>query len=198
MKSDINLLSKRKTKQFSSKNFAIILIGVLFVAGALYAGIALPSQTLSAVKASVTNLDADIQTSSHVETDLMTKTAYNQTLKEQISSLEALTDTQTDIYVYLETIEESLPNAAHLTQMNFSDNEMYIIGIASGDPAIATLCLRLRESGMFESVYLTNSTAISDSETTFTVYGTLPFRLGSDELDYQMQEEAANAAEAGE
>ena len=198
MKSDINLLTKRKTKQFSSKSFAIILIGLLFVVGALYAGIALPSQALSAVKLSVANLDSNIQSSSHVETDLMEKTAYNETLKEQINSLEALTDTRSDIYVYLETVEEALPDAAQLTQMNFSGNEMYIIGIASGDPAVATLCLKLRESDMFESVYLTNSTAMSDSQTSFTLYGSLPFTLGSEDLDDQLQATTPNQTEAGE
>ena len=187
MKSDINLLFKRKTNHFSSKSMAMVLIALFFVAGALYAGIALPSQSLSAVKASVSDLDADIQSTSYVETELIEKTAYNQSLKEQISSLETLTDTRSDIYVYLETLEDSLPADAHLTQLNFSDDEMTVIGIASGDKSIATLCLRLRESDMFNNVYITNSTALNESETTFTLYGILPFTLSSSDITNEME-----------
>jgi Tfp pilus assembly protein PilN len=187
MKNDINLLQKRKTKQLSSQRIVTILVVLLFIAGALFAGIALPSQALSAIKLTVADLDYEIVSSSHIEQELIEKTAQNKALTEQIESLGKLSESKSDVLAYIETVERCLPTEANLTQMNFSEDELNMIGVAKNDAVVAAFSLRLRDTNMFDSVFIINSITIREDLTSFTLKATLPFTLASaDTQDVQL------------
>lgn len=195
MKNDINLLLKRKTKQLSSARIVTALVVLLFIGGALLAAIALPSQALSTIKLAVADLDYEIMSSSHVEQELIEKTAQNASLIEQLESLEQLNTSKSDVLGYIETVERSLPSDANLTQMSFAEDQLNIIGVAKSDAVVATFSLRLRDTNKFDSVFIMNSTTMGEDLTSFTLKATLPFTLSSSDAEDTVQPDNSGSAQ---
>ena len=191
MKNDINLLQKRKTKQYSGKKLATVLLIVALFAALLYAGIALPSRMLSAAQLKSRYLDDELVSQPAIEQELAEKTQYNATLMEQVAGLEVISDAKTDVSQYLEAVESSLPTSARITFLNLSDNIMNISGIAPRDEVLATFALRLQQTELFNDVFILNSVVPSEERTTvFTITVTLPGSLSGSALIMDGSEDA--------
>ena len=180
MKSDINLLFKRRNNNFSARKLAATLIVIAVFAGSLYAGITLPSQALAQARVEVQDLDAKLETSTVTEEDLREKTRYSAFLQEQLDDLTTLSSTESDVSAYLKAIEDALPTSANITSLTVTDDNLNILGTALSDEIVATFCLMLKDCGMFENVFISTSTALSEDEiTAFTLSAKLIEPLGS-------------------
>ncbi|MGE5496202.1 MAG: PilN domain-containing protein [Burkholderiales bacterium] len=181
MKNDINLLYKRRIKTYSGKNIAIALLLIVVIAAGMYAGIAIPSGTISAMKIEAAQLDSHLSSSSETQQDLKDKTQREAVLSLQIAELEAIENSRLDIAKFLSAVEASLPTEANLSSLQFTDEAINLIGTANSDNDISTFCLRLKEQNVFKDVYITNST--SDGQTLgFGITATLPSPLSNIEL----------------
>ncbi len=181
MKNDINLLYKRRIKTYSGKNIAIALLLIVVIAAGMYAGIAIPSGTISAMKIEAAQLDSHISSLSETQKDLMDKTQREAMLSLQIAELEAIDNSRLDIAKFLNAVEASLPTEANLSSLQFTDEAINLIGTANSDNDISTFCLRLKEQNVFKDVYITNST--SDGQAlSFGIIATLPSPLSNIEL----------------
>ncbi len=60
IKNDINLVFKRKSKQYSPKSLAITIVVVTVIGVGVFFGITLPTQNLAATRSAVTNLENEI------------------------------------------------------------------------------------------------------------------------------------------
>lgn len=158
MKSDINLIYKRKTKTYSNKMIlgAVLLIAAL--AAGMYAGIALPSGALNVAKLHSAELDSKLSSSTQTQQQLTALSATKASLLMQKAELDAVNDIKDDVSSYLEAIEKALPASANAYNIVMLQNGISIYGTAEDDSAIATFCLRLREQNIFESVFVTVST----------------------------------------
>ncbi len=181
MKNDINLLYKRKIKTYSSKNVAIGLLLIVLIAAGMYAGMAIPSGTISAMKIEAAQLDSRINSSSETQQDLKDKTQREATLSLQIAELEAIDGSRLDISKFLNAVEASLPTEANLLSLQFTDAAINLLGTANSDKDVSTFCLRLREQNTFKDVYITNSTS-EGQILSFGITATLPSPLGNLEL----------------
>ena len=199
MKSDINLLYKRREKKYSGKKLASFLIVVLFFAGSLYAGIAIPSQALASAKLELAELEGELVTSSFTDQELSERTVYSTSLSEQLEDLTTLSSTKSDITAYLDAIEQSLPIQANLTSLSLSGDRMNLIGVALNDTVVATFCLKLIETGVFEDVYISSTTALDYSyQTSFTLSATLPTSLNSESLIQDTEQDDTSSEEVAE
>jgi Tfp pilus assembly protein PilN len=181
MKNDINLLYKRRIKTYSGKNIVIALLLIVAIAAGMYAGIAIPSSTISAMKIEAAQLDSHISSSSETQKDLMDKTQREAMLSLQIAELEAIDNSRLDIAKFLNAVEASLPTEANLSSLQFTDEAINLIGTANSDNDISAFCLRLKEQNVFKDVYITNST--SDGQAlSFGIIATLPSPLSNIEL----------------
>jgi Tfp pilus assembly protein PilN len=181
MKNDINLLYKRRIKTYSGKNIVIALLLIVAIAAGMYAGIAIPSGTISAMKIEAAQLDSHISSSSETQKDLMDKTQREAMLSLQIAELEAIDNSRLDIAKFLNAVEASLPTEANLSSLQFTDEAINLIGTANSDNDISAFCLRLKEQNVFKDVYITNST--SDGQAlSFGIIATLPSPLSNIEL----------------
>ena len=179
MKNDINLLYKRKKADVSSKKWLKIFAGVVLIAAIVFAGVALPSQSLEALKVQVASLENSLNASTSSNDTLQEKLDYNGSLNEQLSELISLNDSKSDIQTYIDAVEQSLPAEIYIVDLTLSNETMLISGIAPDDTVIASFCLRLRETQLFDDVFLTNSTTLTDT-TSFSLTATLPVSLSSD------------------
>ena len=179
MKNDINLLYKRKQKQYSSKKWAGIMLGVVFFAGALYFGITLPTNNLAATKVQVADLDSKLNENAGIEAQMLEKSVEFRSLEEQLAGLKLISTAKSDVTLYLETIEESVPVEAYITQMSMGDEALDILGVAQSDEILATFMLRLREKNLFSDLYVASTTVMfgTDTTTMFRLTGTLPVSL---------------------
>ena len=192
MKNDINLLQKRKSKQYSGKKLATVLLIVAFFAALLYAGIALPSRMLAAAQLKSRYLENELMSQPAIEIELAEKTQYNATLMDQVAEIEVLSVAKSDVSQYLSAVEASLPTSARITFLNLSGNMLNISGIVTKDEVLATFALRLRETQLFQNVFISSSVLTNeDNSTLFTILATLPSSLsgsaivldGSDETN---------------
>ncbi len=186
MKNDINLLSKRKTKAYSSKKILGIVLLIIFLAGGMYAGIALPSAALRAAKLEAALLEGKLSASSQTQQDLTDKSQRQALLALQLSELKAIDGIRTDVSEYLAAVEKAQPREITLSRLAVSKKIMsisgYLTGFDNGDEIIATFCLRLREQGVFTSVYITNTTTEKSGICTFSLAVVLPLSLDSETL----------------
>lgn len=178
---DINLLVQRSTAKSSIKKWVGLLIAVVFFAGALYAGITIPADSITTARMQITELNDMIQTDSNLELDLIEKRQNRNALSDQLDSLETIAAAKSDILMYIETIEKCLPTQANITQLSIFEQTIDITGIADNDEIIATFYLRLRESNLFLNLYVSTSTVMEDESqmTMFRLTGSLPASLTS-------------------
>jgi hypothetical protein len=178
MKNDINLLYKRKTKKYSSKNITFLLLIIVLIGAVVYAGIALPSGELQALKKEAAEVKNKLSASFVDKQDLANKTGRQNELNSQLAVLTALKESKTDILNYIDVIERSCPSNVIVTQMATSSNYINLLGKADSDRTIALFCLRLREQNMFKSVFLSSSlTSPEYNITSFVITVTLPSPL---------------------
>ena len=179
MKKDINLLYKRKSKQYSGKKLVIIMLAILFIGGALYFGITLPTEALANTKAAVSQLDSKLSENKDLDTQMLEKAREKKVLEEQLEGIKMISSAKSDVSEYVEIIEESLPREALVTQLSMSDESLEILGVAENDEILATFFLRLREKNVFSDLYVVSSTVLlgTDNTTMFRLTGTLPKSL---------------------
>jgi len=184
IKNDINLITKRKSKQYSSKNL-IITIGIVVIVGiGIVLGIMLPTQKLNDTKAAVSRLDNELQQYSglalsaggtQVDSDIdpnagldviyMEKVKKLQEYEDQLESLILISTAESNALAYIEAIEESVPSEVNLTSLSMMGEGVNINGVATGDTALATFCLRLRETGVFSEVLVNSSMVVIKGNT---------------------------------
>lgn len=179
MKNDINLLSIRKNASESAKKRKTILFTILFLS-ILAAGIILPSQTRMTAQARLDKLTNQLSGFSVTQEDVDAKTVQAALTAKQLADLQNLHQSRSDILSYLSGIESAKPSNLRIVQLVLEGNSMTVLGQAENDAALADFCLRLRDSGMFLSVFVETSTALSDEDTSTTVFklfATLPQQL---------------------
>ncbi len=198
MKSDINLLQKKKGKQYSAQKIALMLVFLVFFAGAVYAGFTLPQNALTAAQLKAAGLNRELTGSSGAGDSLSELTQNYLTRSEQLEALTAIDGARSDINGYLEAVEKSLPTSANLSTLTLSGKEMSITGVALSDADVAAFCLRLRETGAFANVFLQNSIALEDYGVTFSLLAELPATLDSSGILPEETEAAESAATAEE
>lgn len=180
MKSDINLLYKRKSNTYSNKKLAAIALLLVVFAVGLYAGITLPSSALKVAKIESAEIENQLTSSSANQQDLTEKTLQEATLGTKLTELTTLNDTKADVLKYIEAIESSQPAVIKMKNVTIHLDSIELIGEADSDKTIALFCLRLREQNIFKDVFLTNSfTSINEGITTFIIEITLPSPLDS-------------------
>jgi Tfp pilus assembly protein PilN len=206
MKHDINLLQRKKVAQYSGKKLGTVLLFVLLFAALLYAGITLPSNSLTSAQIRLADLNNQIADQSTIDQELTEKTQHNATLQEELKQLEALSVTRQDVAKYMEAVESSLPTSASIMSLTISDNAMTITGISPRDEVLATFALRLRQTQAFTSVFVASSTTTgTNSSTMFMISAVLPTPLsdtanvtdGSDSAD-QSNSDDADKADSGD
>lgn len=183
MKSDINLIFKRKTKTYSNKRILAVVLLIALVAGGMYAGIALPLGAKQVIKLEVAELDSKLSSSTQTQQELTQKAEEKARLSLQYTELNALKESKNDVSRYFDAVETSLPSDANASNISISRNIMSICGYAPNDDVIAAFCLRLREQNVFRDVFVTVSTYIKDQETNyFQLEAMLPSSLETEDL----------------
>lgn len=178
MKHDINLLQKKKAPQYSGKKLGMVLLIGLLLIGLLLAGIQLPNRALKDAQLRLADLNQQIANQTAIEQQLAEKTQKNAMLQQELSQLEVLSATREDAAKYVEAVETSLPTSASVTYLNLEGNKMTVSGIAQRADALATFALRLRETQVFASVFITSSvTPEPNAPTSFVVTALLPTPL---------------------
>jgi Tfp pilus assembly protein PilN len=178
MKHDINLLQKKKATQYSGKKLGTILLIVLLLGGLLFAGIKLPIKLLDDAQIRLTALDEQIADQTAIDQKMTEKTQKNAILQQELTQLETLTATRQDVAKYMAAVEASLPTSATITYISLEENTMSISGIVPRDDVLATFALRLRETQVFSSVFVSSSTTPEEnSSTAFTISALLPTPL---------------------
>lgn len=181
MKNDINLLYKRKSKRNMGKKVFAVLFGAAILVGGWYAGITLPAQSLEEAKKEIAKLDEELIESTETSDSMFEKLEHINFLDNQLEGLKRLNIEKSDVSDYIEIVENSLPKGANITQLSLVSDTMNIMGIADNDKTIATFCLRLRETNIFEEVFVYNSKAdLEDGQTsTFMISAILPTSLST-------------------
>ncbi|MBT3318907.1 MAG: PilN domain-containing protein [Clostridia bacterium] len=176
IKNDINLVFKRKTKQYSPKSLAITIVAVTVIGVGVFFGITLPTKNLAATKKAVTNLENEIAQYSALamssgetdemsevpadltlETVLIIKSEKLSSLNEQLDGLKLISTAESNALAYIYAIEESIPGEINIGNLIMNGQTLEIIGISYDDTSLATFCLRLRETGMFTDVFVSTS-----------------------------------------
>lgn len=188
MKTDINLLQKRKGKQYSGKKLATMLLAVVFITGAVYAAFMLPGRALMAARLTISDLNEDLSSPGTGENLAELSEVYAQR-NEQLEALSAIANAKADMNQYIDAVEASLPTSANITYFGASEETIHINGTAQNDEVVASFCLHLRQTSKFSSVFLLSSTLMQDGETAFSIELALPVTLDSPGL---MPEETAD------
>ena len=178
MKNDINLLQKRKGKQYSAQKWVTLALGAVFFVGAVYAGFMLPGSALTAAKLTISDLNYDLSAPGTDENLAELSETYAQR-SEQLEALSAIAGAKSDMKNYLDAVESSLPASANISYLEASNETISINGIAEDDEVIASFCLHLRKTGKFNSVFLLSSTLMESGTTSFTIELELPATLDS-------------------
>lgn len=173
MKNDINLLTIRKITGKDDKKLTYVLFFILF-AVVLAAGIILPSRARDEAEQKLKRLENALSKIT-ITDGTFAETKNNATFAvNQRAQLEALYSSRSDILSYLSVIERSLPQSAVLTHIKFADNYVNISGIAPSDSILAAFCLKLRQSNVFTSVFVSSSSLLSDdTHSMFSLTATL-------------------------
>ncbi len=198
MKNDINLLQKRKNQKFSGQKWAALILVIVLIAGAAYAGITIPSSLRFTAHLAAAKLNSDIQNATGQAGDLSELNSAYAQRKEQLDALATIDTSTSAISEYINAVEQACPTTVNLSLFNASGETIHINGTAASDEDIATFCLHLRETGIFSSVFLENSvdTVVNGADnagsgdiliitedavivTSFTITLTLPVTLDS-------------------
>ena len=177
MKSDINLLQKRKDQKYSGQKLAMIILLLVLFAGAAYAGITIPASARSAISLVESKIRNDIQSATGDVDNVSELNSEYQLRKQQLDALTAIDMAKSDMSSYLDAVETACPSTINLSYFSASEETMNVLGSAVSDSDIAAFCLRLRESGKFSAVFLTSSTLMEDGSTAFSIELTLPASL---------------------
>ncbi len=200
IKNDINLLQKRKGKQYSSKSVALTLVLVGVFGVGIFLGITLPSKNLAQTRAAVAILDSKLQqyngaaTSASEDTDnseaasgvsidnlYIEKSNTLKNLEEELESLILLSSAESNALEYISSIEESIPGEANVSSLNLVESDLSIYGTAQDDEALAEFTLKLRECGLFNDVFVVSSMVAAPGEKicVFNITATLTEPLNS-------------------
>jgi Tfp pilus assembly protein PilN len=182
MKSDINLLQKRKGKKYSAQKVAMLLLVIALFAGVVYAGFMFPGRARSAVRLELSGLSGELVSASGEGQNLAGLADQYATRKAQLDALTVLNAARSDVGEYLDAVEKAQPVSVNISSLSISDRTISISGIATDDYAIAAFCVHLRETGKFISVFLQNSAANIDGGCVFNVIIKLPVTLNSSGL----------------
>ncbi len=162
MKNDINLLTVRKSTIGSDKKRSYFLFATLFVV-VIIAAVMLPGRARSEAEEKNKALQDALSNYTITEESFEETTKTAALCVNRRSQLEALYGSRSDILLYLSVIENSLPQTAVLTLIEFSDNLVGLSGFAQNDGAVAAFCLKLRQSDMFSDVFITSSTRLEET-----------------------------------
>lgn len=195
MKTDINLLQKRKVKQYSAKKLGLTLLAVFLFAGAAYAGFMFPNNARIGAKLASANLDSELLSVSGTEEDTSELTALYKERSKQLEAFKAIDEAKTDMSEYMDAIESSLPTSINLTYVLAAEETIGISGEAKSDGDIAAFCLHLRETGKFREVFLTYSQINEDENLEFDLDLILPVTLSSSSVLSEQSEETDAAQE---
>ena len=179
MKSDINLLQKRKGQKYSAQKWATILLGIALFAGAVYGGFMFPGNARTAARLALSNVSSELVSASGAEQNLNDLTNQYVTRSAQLDALTALNAARSDMGDYLDAVEKAQPTSVNISSLSIADKSITISGVATDDEAIAAFCVHLRETGKFSSVFLQSSAANADGNSTFTLLVELPATLDS-------------------
>lgn len=181
MKNDINLLTRRKIKSYSSKNVTVLLLIILLIGAIAYAGITLPSNARQAVRIKAAEVQKELASSAVDQKDIGDKSDLKAKLEMQLAELNALKESKADISNYVDVIERSRPSKIYISMLTTdSSTNLNLLGRADTDKTIAIFCLRLRQQNVFKKVFLSYSiTDTKNKETTFAIVLTLPKTLDS-------------------
>jgi Tfp pilus assembly protein PilN len=182
MKNDINLLQKRKGKQYSSQKVATLLLAVALFAGSVYAGFTFPDSIRAQARLNAARLSDELVSATDKDKDLADLTELYATRSEQLDALTALDTARSDMGGYLDAVEKSLPTSANISSLSIAEQTLSITGVAADDDVVAIFCVRLRETGQFSSVFLQSSIAAPGDTTVFTMIAELPTTLDSSAL----------------
>jgi len=177
MKNDINLLYRHDIKKESKSKYAVIILAVLVIIAAMYAGLALTSGEIAALKARAAELDSRLGSGASVQQQLADKTQQSRLLKLKVEEIMAIGDSKSAVKKYLAAVESSLPDSANITNLVFSEQTMNITGTAADDDVIATFCLKLRQTDMFGEVFIASSLVTDDGSAAFNITAVLPANL---------------------
>jgi len=179
MKNDINLLQKRKSERYSGRKWAAIILIIVLIAGAAYAGIQIPGELLTAAQQEAMKLQSDIQAASGAGEDVSELSSEYKQRKEQLDALAAIELAQSDMSSYLDAVETACPSTVNVTYFTAAETTITVLGNAFSDEDIAAFCLHLRNSGKFVEVFLEYSTLMEDGSTMFSIELVLPASLDS-------------------
>jgi len=213
-KNDINLIFKRKAKQYSTKSLLITIVIVAVLGVGVFFGITLPTRNLSSTKAAISKLDTQIQQYSalalssggtemdaalpedtSLETLLMVKSNKLHELDEQLAGLKLISTADSNALAYIRAIEESIPNEINVANLTMDNKTIDIVGVAADDTSLATFCLRLRETAMFNDVFVASTivSAPGNKTSAFNITATL-----RESLDAMTQAQDATMEETDE
>lgn len=215
IKNDINLIFRRKSKQYSPKSLAITIAAVTVIGIGAFFGITLPTNNLAATKKAVTNLENEIAQYSALslssdssfdaetlpadvtlETILILKSERLSSLNEQLDGLKLISTAESNALAYIYAIEDSIPAEINIGSLTMRGQTLEMVGISENDTALATFCLRLRETAMFSDVFVSTTMVQLPEEKSaiFTISAVL-----SESLDAMpaVQDETEDNSEGG-
>lgn len=195
MKTDINLLQKRKAKQYSAQKLGLMLLAVFMFAGAAYAGFTFPNNARTAAKLAAANLDSELSDHSGTEEDTAELTSLHKDRSRQLEAFGAIDEAKTDMSGYMDAIESSLPTSINVTHIFAAEEMISMSGQAKKDDDIAAFCLRLRETGKFREVFMIDSKINDEGNLTFDIELILPVTLSSSSVLPEEPGESTAAAE---
>ena len=219
IKNDINLIQKRKNKQYSSKSLAVTITLVAVLGIGIFLGITLPSRNLAQTRDKVARLSSELQqysglalsasgstdeegaaTGVSIDTMYIEKSKTLNSLEEQLDSLMILATAQSNALVYINAIEAGIPNEANITSLSLVKDELNIYGSAMDDAAVAQFTLKLRECGLFEEVFVASSMVAAPGSKTcvFNITATLVEPLNARPMADSESEDGSTAENGGE
>ncbi len=195
MKNDINLLFRRRVKNYSSKNILVLLLLLLIVGGVASAAIALPSLSLQSEKTEAARIEDELKASSVDTIELAAKSTRKNNLDMILEELNVLASSKADILKYLEVIESQRPSSLWVRKLDTNDaGRINLGGIADSDKTIALFCLNLREQKneqgqrIFKEVLLISSiTDLTNNMTSYGIIITLPSPLSSTDIIQEIE-----------
>ncbi len=165
----------------------------------MFFGVTVPANNLTATKKALTNLENELAqfsalAMSSVEADdetapenvtlesiLVDKSEKLAFLSEQLEGLKLISTADSNALAYIYAIEESTPVNVNVSSLTMSGDNLTIVGTSQDDTALATFCLRLRETSMFSQVFVEGTMVRMPGEKTsfFTITAILVESLDS-------------------
>ena len=162
MKQDLNLLPRREKKPVMGFILPVILF-LLLMGAALYAGITIPNNHLAALRQEQSQILSDRSTYNDVTGEFQSQNTELQDLLNKKAAIDQTFDTShapTKLFV---VIEQSCPVNVELTNMAVNETGIVLQGKATSDSEVAQFMVNLRDSGIFGQ---TNISYVSPEEFT--------------------------------